>query len=78
MIFCILESNSILIPSHTKFREVDKINQHSINNFIHYLENSNLMTKIDTTLHADPNNLFWHLRYLTKKKTYSQKHKKNQ
>ena len=55
MIFCILESNSISIPSHTKFREVEKINQHSINNFIHSLENSNLMTKIDTTLHADPN-----------------------
>ena len=55
MIFCILESTSISIPSHTKFREVEKINQHSINNFIHSLENSNLMTKIDTTLHADPN-----------------------
>ena len=55
MIFCILESNSISIPSHTKFRKVEKINQHSINNFTHSLENSNLMTKIDTTLHADPN-----------------------
>ena len=55
MICCILESNSISIPPHPKFREVEKINQQSINNFIHSLENSNLMTVIDTTLHADPN-----------------------
>ena len=76
MIFCILESNPISIPPHTKFREVEKINQHSINNFIHSLENSNLMTKIDTTLHADPNKNYdiLALRYLTKKQTYSKKH----
>ena len=55
MIFCILESNSISIPSRTQFKQVEKINQHSINNFINSLENSNLMTKIDTTLHVDPN-----------------------
>ena len=54
MIFFILESHSILILSRT---QVEKINQHSINNFINSLENSNLMTIIDTTLHADPNTI---------------------